>query len=132
MEGTVAQAEVRRDIPAAELNAADPADFAGKDKSFPILKPEDVAAAAASIGRAGPGNYDTDELKARIIALAKRKGPAYVAQLPEAWKDGAEHGGEGRSMSTLSSATPWDRGLDAVRSNPTTARTLNAMRGRRG
>lgn len=63
------------------------ADFAGKSRSFPIVTPKDVADAAASIGRAGAGNYSTDELKRRIIAIAKRKGAAFVAQLPNAWKE---------------------------------------------
>src|SRR5438270_119067 len=47
------------------------ADFAGKNKSFPIVEPKDVADAAASIGRAGEDNYSSDELKTRIIAIAK-------------------------------------------------------------
>jgi hypothetical protein len=84
----MADVELRRDIPQAERDAMDPADFAGKEDSFPINRPEDVAAAAASIGRAGPDNYSTDELKTRIIGIAKRKGPAFVAQLPQAWQDG--------------------------------------------
>ena len=62
------------------------ADFAGKDRSFPIVSPADVSDAAASIGRAGPDNYSTDELKANIIAIAKRKGAAFVAELPKAWQ----------------------------------------------
>jgi len=68
----------REDIPAE--------DFAGKDKSFPIVTPSSVSDAAASIGRAGPDNYSTDELRRRIIAIARRKGPEFVAKLPEAWQ----------------------------------------------
>jgi hypothetical protein len=60
-------------------------DFAGKNRSFPIFKAEDVAAAAASIGRAGPDNYSSDELKRRIIAIAKRKG--FTSSLPASWKE---------------------------------------------
>jgi hypothetical protein len=71
----------REDIPAE--------DFAGKNKSFPIVTPESVAKAAKAIGRAGPDNYTTDELKANIIAIAKRKGPAFVAALPDAWREPA-------------------------------------------
>jgi hypothetical protein len=78
----MAEPELRRDIPQHERDSMDAADFAGKDKSFPINRPEDVAAAAASMGRAGPGNYSTDELKRRIIAIARRKGAAFVAQPP--------------------------------------------------
>lgn len=63
-----------RNIPQSTRDNADPGDFAGKGKSFPILKPEDVKAALSSIGRAGSGNYSSDELKRRILAIAKRKG----------------------------------------------------------
>ena len=63
------------------------ADFAGKNRSFPIVSPKDVADAAASIGRAGADNYSSDELKRRIIAIAKRKGAAFVARLPKAWQE---------------------------------------------
>ena len=62
-------------------------DFAGKNRSFPIKTPADVAAAAASLGRAGPDNYDTDTIKRNIIRIAKRKGVAFVAQLPKAWRE---------------------------------------------
>jgi predicted RNA-binding Zn-ribbon protein involved in translation (DUF1610 family) len=61
-------------------------DFAGRDRSFPIVTPGDVSDAASSIGRAGPGNYSTDELKRNIIRIARRKGPSFVAELPESWK----------------------------------------------
>ena len=71
----------REDIPAE--------DFAGKNKSFPIVTPGSVSDAASSIGRAGPDNYSSDELKSRIIAIAKRKGPEFEAELPEAWKEPA-------------------------------------------
>lgn len=63
------------------------ADFAGKNRSFPIVSPKDVADAAASIGRAGSDNYSSDELKQRIIRIAKRKGAAFVAKLPKAWRE---------------------------------------------
>lgn len=62
-------------------------DFAGKGRSFPIVTPRDVADAAASIGRAGADNYPPDELKRRIVAIARRKGDAFVARLPKAWRD---------------------------------------------
>jgi hypothetical protein len=78
------------------------ADFAGKNRSYPIVKPGDVADAAASIGRAGPDNYSADELKKRIIAIAKRKGESFVAQLPKAWRDElAEAGSVGEGTSPL-------------------------------
>lgn len=61
-------------------------DFAGRNRSFPIVTPADVDDAARSIGRAGADNFSSDELKANIIRIAKRKGDAFTAQLPEAWK----------------------------------------------
>lgn len=63
-------------------------DFAGKDRSFPIVAPKDVADAAKSIGRAGDDNYPPEQLKANIIRIAKRKGTAFVAELPDTWKSG--------------------------------------------
>lgn len=61
-------------------------DFAGKNRSFPIVTPGDVSDAASSIGRAGPDNYTPDKLKARIIAIAQRKGPEFVSELPKKWR----------------------------------------------
>lgn len=61
-------------------------DFAGKNRSFPIVTPGDVSDAASSIGRAGKDNYSSDQLKENIIAIAKRKGPEFVKELPEKWK----------------------------------------------
>lgn len=68
-----------------ERDAAGSGDFAGKGKSFPILKKEDVAAAAASIGRAGSDNNSTNTIKANIIRIAKAKG--WASELPKAWQD---------------------------------------------
>ena len=61
-------------------------DFAGRNRSFPIVTPGDVSDAASSIGRAGSDNYSGDKLKRNIIRIARRKGDAFVAQLPESWK----------------------------------------------
>lgn len=68
--------KARDDIPAE--------DFAGPDKSYPIVTPRSVAKAAQAIGRAD----DPDAVKAKIISIAKRKGAAFVAQLPKAWTEG--------------------------------------------
>lgn len=62
-------------------------DFAGRNRSFPIVTPGDVSDAASSIGRAGADNYSGDELKHRIISIARRKGPSFVAELPDSWKE---------------------------------------------
>jgi RNA polymerase subunit RPABC4/transcription elongation factor Spt4 len=61
-------------------------DFAGRDRSFPIVTPADVNDAARSIGRAGGDNYAPDQLRSRITSIAHRKGDAFVAELPESWK----------------------------------------------
>ena len=67
-----------------ERDKADAGDFAGKGKSFPILKPEDVGAAVHSMGRAGSDNHSANTLKKNIIAIAKRKG--YTSSLPKEWQ----------------------------------------------
>lgn len=61
------------------------ADFAGEGRSFPIVTPKDVHDAASSLGRAK--GQDTDKIKRRIISIAHRKGDAFVAQLPDEWKN---------------------------------------------
>ena len=66
------------------------ADFAGPNRSFPIVTPKDVADAARSIGRS---KGDPATIKANIIRIAKRKGAAFVAKLPEAWKASESDGG---------------------------------------
>jgi len=77
-----------------ERDAAGTGDFAGKNKSFPILKAADVSAAASSIGRAGSDNYSTDVIKKNIIRIAKAKG--WASELPKAWQDGATDTSESR------------------------------------
>jgi phage head maturation protease len=62
-------------------------DFAGRNRSFPIVTPGDVSDAAASIGRAGPDNHSHDQIKRNIIQIARRKGPQHEAQLPQKWRD---------------------------------------------
>ena len=88
-------------------------DFAGKNRSFPIVTPKDVHDAAASIGRAGPDNYSSDQLKANIIRIAKRKGPAFVAQLPQSWQPGADASPK-RSATTDEPAVEPPEALDAT------------------
>lgn len=85
-----------RFISKSERSSMDAGDFAGKGKSFPISSPQDVAAAAHAMGRAGAGNYGMSTLKANIIRIAKRKG--WTKYLPKAWQDGG--------ASTDSTATP--------------------------
>jgi hypothetical protein len=56
-------------------------DFAGPDKSYPIVNQASVDDAASLVGKAD----DPDAVKAKIIAIAKRKG----FDIPEAWKEPA-------------------------------------------
>ena len=79
---------IERFISKSERSGASEDSFAGKGKSFPILKPSDVGAAVHAMGRAGSGNYGMAQLKANIIARAKAKG--WTSELPKAWRgDGA-------------------------------------------
>ena len=78
-----------REIPDSTRKHMPEGDFAGKGRSFPIETPEDVHAAAQSIGRAGADNHDAGTLKANIKHIAKRKGPEFEARLPESWKEPA-------------------------------------------
>lgn len=90
--GHMAQMERRmrfdeRFVSKTERSGAGSSDFAGKNRSFPIMRPEDVMAAVRSMGRAGAENYNAATLKANIIKIAKRKG--WSAQLPKAWQESA-------------------------------------------
>lgn len=76
-----------RFISKSERDNADAEDFAGKGKSFPILKPGDIMAAVRSMGRAGSKNLSPSGLKSKIIAIAKRKG--WTKYLPKAWRGDA-------------------------------------------
>lgn len=59
-------------------------DFAGPDRSYPIVSPKDVEDAGGLIGHAD----DPEAVKRRIISIARRKGPAFEAKIPDSWKDG--------------------------------------------
>lgn len=54
-------------------------DFAGPDKSYPIVDQGSVDSAAKLIGKAA----DPEAVKAKVIAIAKRKG----LKIPEAWSE---------------------------------------------
>gem|GEM_PF-2354579 len=70
-----------------ERTNADADSFAGKNKSFPILKASDVGAAVHAMGQAGSDNYGPAQLKANIIRIAKAKG--FASELPKAWQGGS-------------------------------------------
>lgn len=75
---------IERFISKAERDAADGSSFAGKGKSYPILKPGDVSAAVHAMGRAGSDNVGTSTLKKNIIRIAKAKG--WGKYLPKSWQ----------------------------------------------
>jgi hypothetical protein len=53
-------------------------------RNFPVVTPDDIPAAVSSWGRY-TGDVSFDEFKRRLIALAKRKGSAFVDALPAEW-----------------------------------------------
>jgi len=55
-------------------------------RSFPIVSPQDIPDAISNFGRMkGPMSYDA--FLRKLYNMAKRKGPAFVAALPEATKE---------------------------------------------
>ena len=94
-----------RFIGKAERDSADAGSFAGKNKSFPILKPGDVMAAVRSMGRAGSDNVGTSTLKANIIRIAKKKG--WTKYLPQAWQGDESFTPEASGPLKLRESTEW-------------------------
>jgi hypothetical protein len=93
-----------RFISKGEREKMAPEDFAGKGKSFPINTPGDISAAVHSMGRAGDKNVGASTLKARIIAIAKRKG--WTKYLPKAWQgDGDTSTAESAAGETVERGT---------------------------
>lgn len=76
---------IERDIPAETRDDAADSDFVDKDnRSFPILKAEDVMAAVHAFGRyKGPMSFE--QFKTRLTSIAKRKG--FEGSLPKDWTD---------------------------------------------
>lgn len=72
----------KRDYSQKEREQMDSSDFAGPHMSFPIKSQQDVYNAARLIGHAD----NPEAVKARIIAIARRKG----FDIPDAWKEGAD------------------------------------------
>lgn len=57
-------------------------DFAGPNRTYPIVTPKDVHDAGTLIGHAA----DQDAVKNKIKAIARRKGPEFEARIPASWK----------------------------------------------
>lgn len=68
-----------------DRDAMDAQDFVDPEgRRFPIHSPGDVSDAVSSYGRAQP-LIPMRKFKARLSAIARRKGPEFVAALPESW-----------------------------------------------
>src|ERR1700735_2676506 len=105
---------VERFISKGERDNADGDSFAGKGKSFPLLKPGDVMAAVHAMGRAGSGNYGMAQLKANIIRIAKKKG--WASSLPKAWQgDSVSASESGRTSGTSEASGARDMGASGRR-----------------
>jgi hypothetical protein len=104
--GTAKLAE--RFISKDERDKADAGSFAGKGKSFPILKAGDVKAAVASMGRAGDKNLGSAALKRNIIAIAKKKGLS--SELPDSWKDDSTAPSEAADVELTGDVIPLKEG----------------------
>ena len=103
-----------RFISKGERDSAESGDFAGKGKSFPILKRGDVMAAVRSMGRAGSANYDTATLKKNIIRIAKKKG--WSDALPKSWQgNGAKESRPAVSRETRLSLVESAATLETIR-----------------
>lgn len=72
-----------------DLKEKSPEDFAGPHGSFPIKSQKDVDSAAKLIGHAD----DPEAVKAKIKAIAKRKG----LTVPEAWQEKTSNSNSGKS-----------------------------------
>src|SRR5579864_7462615 len=76
---------LKRQISDDERQKLPLSDFVDPDnRAFFIAEPQDVDNAVQSFGR---GDVSYAKFKARLIEIAKRKGAAFVAQLPQEWKD---------------------------------------------
>lgn len=81
------RAEADRDTTPKEREEMPAGDFViPETRNFPVVTPDDIPAAVSSWGRY-QGNVTFDEFKARLIALAQRKGRAFVDALPQSWRD---------------------------------------------
>lgn len=81
------RAEADRDTTPAEREAMPAGDFViPETRNFPVVTPDDIPAAVSSWGRYR-GDVSFEQFKARLIALATRKGRAFVDALPQSWRD---------------------------------------------
>src|ERR1017187_3991210 len=91
-----------------ERDAASSGDFAGKGKSYPILKAKDVGDGLQALGRAGPHNHSVSTIRANIIKIAKAKGFPLPASAQDSGdgsaKESAVLGGQSGALKLVESA----------------------------
>jgi hypothetical protein len=63
-------------------------DFAGPERSFPIVTPKDVEDINPNLNHPNLKG-DPAKIKQRAMAIASRKGPAFEAKIPDSWKEGS-------------------------------------------
>jgi DNA-binding ferritin-like protein len=87
VEGDMAKALSDRNATPKEREAMPAGDFViPETRNFPVVTPDDIPAAVSSWGRY-QGDVTFEEFKARLIALAQRKGSEFVSALPQEWQD---------------------------------------------
>jgi hypothetical protein len=64
-------------------------DFAGPDRSFPIVTPKDVADINPNLNHPDIKG-DPEAIKHKAMAIARRKGPEFEAKIPDSWKTGGK------------------------------------------
>ena len=89
-----------------QLPAEDFVDPQGR--RFPIHTPKDVTDAAGLQGRADP---PVPNFRARLTALAHRKGPAFVAALPASWGDSGDEPDTETAAKNITLTSPNPDGL---------------------
>jgi len=101
-EETPMPEEAKVDLTAEERDALPDNDFAvPSSRNFPINSPVAVSDAVSGWGRyEGPVSFE--EFKRNLIAIAKRKGPEYVAALPQSWKDEMDAAAKAVALKILS------------------------------
>lgn len=83
-----------------------PGDFVDpENRRFPVVTPGDVSDAVSSYGRMGAPKIPFDDFKARVTALARRKGPRFVAALPDSWDVKKSEGGSAVTTATIEAVT---------------------------
>ncbi len=90
LEQAKARIALKREISGATRADLEESDFVFPEtRSFPIQKPQDIGAAVNAWGRATAvraRGFTFDDFKQRLIRLARRKGPSFVAALPADWE----------------------------------------------